>query len=141
MGSRAQAFNLEIEAKLYQENLSILEERIDTAEELVWNGSELVNQSNYLLTQANSSLHDIQGALSRLHALDSSELQEIQDALDILDVSASYVEAWYLSLSQSLSEQKDMREKLQQNLDSMQDEVDHIRYLDSMLPKNCDSNI
>lgn len=136
-----------MEAESYQETLAHLEDSIDATEELVLNSSALVGKSDELITQANSSVSTVEKALSDLNNLNSSALQ---DALGTLELALSSLESeisardlvnWYSMLNQSLHMQKEKRKDLEQRLVTMQAEVDHLKYLESMLPRDCDRNL
>lgn len=136
-----------MEAESYQETLANLEDSISTTEELVLNSSALVGKSDELITQANSSVSAVEKALSDLNSLNSSALQEALGTLDLAlsslesEISARDLVKWYSMLNQSLHVQKEKRRDLEQRLVSMQAEVDHLKYLESMLPHDCDRNL
>ena len=145
--SREQVQQLEMEAEDFSENLSTIDESISRAEKLVQNASAVVSESDKLLSRANSSVRDVEAALSTLNALESSQLQDALDDLQSLlsslesGVSSADIQMWYAFLRQNLNEQKTIRLELEQSLVAMQEEVQHLQYLESMLPQACNSNL
>ena len=145
--SRQRSLQSQMEANEYQQILAYIEGNTERAEELVRNGSVQVDESEELLSQASSSVRVLERALSSLDNLESSQLQESLHALLSLlyslesDISSAEIEILYSSLNQSLSEQKAMRQELENSLKETQEEVEQLRHLASLLPANCDSNL
>ena len=145
--SREQAVQLKMEVEDFRDTLSTLDETIVRAENLVQSGSAVVSGSDELLSKANSSVHDVEAALANIYAQDSSHLQDALDDLQSLlsslesGISSADIQMWYSSLLQDLNEQKTIRLELEQSLAAMQEEVQHLHYLQSLLPQACNSNL
>ena len=145
--SRDQVVQLDMEAEGYRDILNKLDVNLDRAAELVQNGSAQVGESEKFLNQVNDNVHNVEAALSTLNSIDTSELQnvlvDLQSRLSSLesDISSKDVERWYTLLYEQLSEQKVTRQKLERSLMDLQDEVEQLEHLESMLPQACDSNL
>lgn len=145
--SRNEALELQVEAKSYQETHTFTQHNIDEAERLVHNGSLLVYESDELLRQANTTVRALEVAFSSLNTVETNSLKEaISDIASLLsslesEVSSADIEMLYLSLYQTLSEQKAQRQELESSLNEIQQEVEHFRRLESMLPQACNSNL
>ena len=145
--SRNEALQLLVEAEGYQQNHHYVQDNIGRAEELLQNGSLLVDESEGLLRQANGTVHAVEVAISNLDAVESNKLREaLSDIAGLLsslqsDVSSADIELLYLSLHQTLSEQTALRQELENSLNEMQQEVEQLKYLESMLPQACNRNL
>jgi hypothetical protein len=145
--SLEQALWQQMDVQSYQEHLITLEEELKRGEQLVQNSSILNAESEGLIHVANSRVYAIEVALSSLNDLESSQLQEaLQELTGQLsslesELSETDIQLLYSSLSQSLQEQRATRQELENSLAIMQDDIQHLEQLGTMLPLGCDSNL
>lgn len=145
--SLVKAMELKADATTYNNTLDSLDSSINSVKDLVQNSSLLVSESDQFITEANRSINTLVEALSSQNSLGSSQLQaaldDIMSQLSSLElnISSRDIETLYLLLNQSLLEQKAMRLDLESYIVNMQEDVQYLRYLQSMLPPSCDSNL
>ena len=141
------ALELQSEGQYYQEHLMSLKNDVNRDEERVQNGSELIAESEELLVEADSSIQALEAALASLDSLDSSQLQLVLEHLNSQlsslqsELTSADIQTMYSSLSQSLEDQKAVRQELENDIATMEAEVQDLRHLESMLPLGCDSNL
>ena len=142
-----EALELQMQAQHYQERLLSLKTDADRDEEAVQNSSQLIAGSEELLQEANSSVGTLEAALTSLDSVESSQLQQVVDELNrqlsLLqsELSSADIQMLYASLSQSLEEQKSVRQELENSLVTMEAEIQDLQHLESMLPLGCDRNL
>ena len=142
-----EAMQLKLEAESSWQYLVSLKEDLDRTEEAVENGSSLVAETEQLLQETNSSIQSLQEALSNLDTLEYSELQQVlQDLSSQLsslesELSMTDISTLYNILSDSLQGEKDTRDELEKAVAVIEEEVENLRHLESMLPQGCDSNL
>ena len=142
-----EALELQQQVQHYQEQLMSLKNVVNRDEEAVQNSSRLVAESEGLLREANSSVQTLEAALTSLDFLQPSRLQQVVEYLNSqlssleLELSAADIETLFSSLSQSLEEQKVVRQDLENSLISMEAELQDLRHVHSFLPLGCDSNL
>lgn len=145
--SRKEAEQLQVEANGYRQNIQYIQTNLGRAEGLVQNGSLLVEESEDLLQQANGTVSDVRIAISNLESTEFNDLEEALSNIASLlyslesDISSADIELLYLSLHQTLSEQRALRQELEGSVQVMQEEVEELKYLESMLPHACNSNL
>jgi chromosome segregation ATPase len=142
-----EALELQMQAQHYQERLFSLKTDADRDEEAVQNSSQLIADLEELLQEANSSVRTLEAALTSLDYVESSQLQQVVDELNrqlsLLqsELSSADIQMLYASLSQSLEEQKSIRQELENSLATMEAEIQDLQHLESMLPLGCDRNL
>lgn len=115
-------------------------ERIDQAEMSTENATILL----YTLKSINSSATDMVGNLqNRLDALHSplQNLTAIQSLIELLEEKLKMPEynipALYQELHDMLDSQVLLRQRLEASLQGLQEQVDYLEHINSMLPEDC----
>ena len=135
-----EALDLEREAQYYQEELNNQTILFGIAEQQAQNGTLLVNLSENLLNESDLAINILSGALLNLESTDTNILQEVRNSLEATELSLVNIAQWYMILNQSLFNQEQFRLQLQQNITEIQEQIDHLVYLHSILPEDCNSN-
>ena len=116
---------------------------IDAVEQLVATSINLTSQSEVLQNQTTISLSELQDDLADIDELDPTRLEAIQMFIQNVtgEVTAADVAAVYQTLKIALQNEQSTRSRLETEIVQLQEEVSHLRYIESILPSTCDANL
>ena len=123
-----------------QGELAEYSERIDQAEMSTENATILLNTLKSINSSATNMVGDLQNRLDALQSplQNSTAIQSLIELLEEkLKMPEYNIPALYQELQDMLDSQVLVRQKLEASLQNLQEQVDYLEHINSLLPQNC----